>query len=358
MAEIKFSDEEKDKIVALYKKDPSISSITARFTGDPNLDGRSKYGRAIRSFLTDQGIQYKSTKYQKMGRFELSEDQKSFIATNVENMGVMEMTKVLFPNKGIKSSLNKEPKAIRDFIRQNGLKLKKLELAKTYAPPRNIKEAVNKVNQFALEEIDYNEITSHNKRNLGALIKFCRAPRFKQVCDNYSTAEDRELFESEYIRYVWDKPDLTNEEITLYINVCIDMVTAKSALKHVQRLNEILEEAMGDSDTTQEDVQSDLSIRLSEALKTKQNEYNELQKRIERNINQLNGKRVDRIKNMRAKTGSFLSLVEAMQEEKERQKIVRLSMANRLKAKEEVDRLESMNEFKARIFGLTKEEAM
>ena len=35
---------------------------------------------------------------------------------------------------------------------------------------------------------------------------------------------DRELFEGSYVRYVWIKDDLQQEELDLYINLCTDIV--------------------------------------------------------------------------------------------------------------------------------------
>ena len=55
--------------------------------------------------------------------------------------------------------------------------------------------------------------------NAASCIKFLGAPRFIQVINTYSGSEDRRLFEAEFIRSVWDKPDLTSEELNLYINV-------------------------------------------------------------------------------------------------------------------------------------------
>ena len=43
--------------------------------------------------------------------------------------------------------------------------------------------------------------------------------RLIAIINNYNSPRDRELFEQEFIRLTWDKPDLTADEMRLYMNV-------------------------------------------------------------------------------------------------------------------------------------------
>ena len=97
-----------------------------------------------------------------------------------------------------------------------------------------------------------------------------------------TTGEDRLLFEAEFIRATWDKPDLTADEINLYINVCVDYINLKNISGHIEKLNRMFNEA---------DEQQDMTVRLAELLKTKSEEYNQCEKRMESLINRLNGDR-------------------------------------------------------------------
>ena len=55
------------------------------------------------------------------------------------------------------------------------------------------------------------------------LLTYLSSPRFVGNYDSYNSSIDKELFEAEFVRSVWDKPDLTIDEINLYINVCMDL---------------------------------------------------------------------------------------------------------------------------------------
>lgn len=348
-------------IIELYKINPNINHLTQKVFNSKKLDGRSKEGRAIRQFLAENGLQYKTTKREKRGEIYLKDEQKAFIRENFENMRAMEMAKVIFPKARIESPLTKEVIAIMNYIKISGLKTMTKNgstITSSYSPPKTIKEAIGKINKYAFQDLNEDELSAQNKRNIESMLKFIRSPRYIQIINSYTDKDNRELMESEFIRYVWDKPDLTNEEITLYVNVCVDIVINKRLLRHVESLNMVFEEALGDTSAGVGVEQNQITIRLSEAIKAKTDEYHKVQQRIEKLLGELNGKRSERLKTMRSRNSNFLALVEAMQEEKERKKLILLSKANRIKAKEEADRLESLPEFKARIFGLSKNEVI
>jgi hypothetical protein len=342
------------EIIRIYKTNPNINTLTQQVFKNLTLDGRSKEGRAIREFLVSRGLGYKTTETKKREDIELTDEQKAFVRDNCSSMRTIEMAKVLFPRKQIHGPLNKECRVIFEYIRVGGLKARSGDdaVSTSYTPPRNIRHCVLKINEYTFQDLVEDELSAQNKRNVESLIRFMQAPRYIQIVNSYINKEDRTLIESEFVRYVWNKPDLTNEEITLYINACIDIVNSKRLLRHVESLNQIFEEAVQDAGAGE--AQNQLTVRLSETIKAKADEYHKIQGRIEKALNDLNGKRSARLNQARGRNSNFLALVEVMQEEKERKKLVLLSKSNRLKAKDEADRMESMPELKARIFGTSK----
>jgi hypothetical protein len=75
-------------------------------------------------------------------------------------------------------------------------------------------------------------------------------------------------------------------------------------------------------------------------------------------INKLNGDRAKRLEKKGDATINFLSIVEVFQSNEDRKKMVMMAeMQNRLVA-EEIDRLESVDELKGRIFGISKYEIL
>ena len=170
-----------------------------------------------------------------------------------------------------------------------------------------------------------------------------------QIISNYHKDEDQDLFEAEFIRATWDKPDLSADEINLYVNVCVDYINLKNISSHMEKLNRMFDDA---------DEQQELTVRLSELLKTKSEEYNQCEKRQESLIQRLAGDRAKRISQRKDQNASILSLVESFQNEEERKLMVKMADMQKQAIKEEADHLESMNEWKSRILGISKNDVI
>ena len=117
----------------------------------------------------------------------------------------------------------------------------------------------------------------------------------------------------------------------------------------MDKLNSLLQDADNDRDIT---------LRLTEIIKATSEELNQCEKRIESLTKDLNGCRQARLKERGEQSGNILALVEAFQDREERKRMVMMAeMQNKL-IEEEADRLETMDEFKARILGISKRELL
>ena len=175
------------------------------------------------------------------------------------------------------------------------------------------------------------------------------APRFLQVIDTYPSLDDRNLFEAEFVRATWDKPDLTTDEINLYINVCMDYIHLKRIQSAMAKLNRMFDEA---------EDQQDLTVRLAELLKTKSEEYNQCEKRMESLISKLQGDRSKRIQSHVNKNASILNLVQLFQEEEERNIMIKMAEMQKKVIREEADSLEKMPAWKSRVLGVSKRDVI
>ena len=208
---------------------------------------------------------------------------------------------------------------------------------------------VKKINLYCHEEINEEKMTREYMDNADNCIKFLGAPRFIQVINTYSAMDDRNLFEAEYIRSVWDKPDLTSDELNLYINVCMDYIHLKNISKAIDKLNRMFEEC---------EDQRDMTVRLAELLKTKSEEYNQCEKRQEALIARLNGDRKERIKNKHKDNASIISLVKLFQNEEDRKRMVDIANKQNLLVLDEANNIENMGAWKARVLGISKNDAI
>lgn len=129
----------------------------------------------------------------------------------------------------------------------------------------------------------------------------------------------------------------------------MDYIHLKNISKAIDKLNRMFEDC---------EDQQDMTVRLAELLKTKSEEYNQCEKRQETLIARLNGDRKERIKNKHKDNASILSLVKLFQNEKDRKMMVDMAEKQKLLIAQEADNLERMDVWKARVLGISKEDAI
>jgi hypothetical protein len=302
--------------------------------------------------MAAKDYKYKTTKHPKVKGVNLSAENKEFILQNVDGgMKAFEIATLLFEDRRI-TPLSKETLTVAEFISKNApdeVHVNDTALGQNYKPVKELGEIIEKVNKCADQNLNEHKLTVQSKKGLETLLGFLKAPRLVQTINNYTNKNHRELFEAEFIRATWDKPDLTSDEVNLYINVCIDYVNLMNIQKAVDKLNHMFEQC---------EDQREMTVRLAELLKTKSEEYNQSEKRMESLITRLNGDRAKRVQNKHQQNASILSLVQLFQEEEEREVMIKIAEMQKDLVQEEADNLESMPDWKARVLGLRKEDVI
>lgn len=348
MEKIELTDEQKEFINKNYKKINNLNELTnAVFMGE-DLDGRTKEGRAVRQYMASKDYKYTTRENKKVPPVKLTDEHKEFILANADgNMKAFDMAKILFPEKEV-TPLSKETIVITDFLKQQApekVHPKESAVGDKYKPAKTFADAIALVNKSTNQELDPNKMQMQVKKGIEALISFLQSPRLIQTIGNYTNKEDRILFEAEFVRATWDKPDLTSDEVNLYINVCIDYINLMNIQKAIDKLNTMFEEC---------EDQRDMTVRLAELLKTKSEEYNQCEKRMESLITRLNGDRAKRVQHKQSQHASILNLVQLFQEEEERAVMVKIAEMQKQLVQEEAANIESMPDWKARVLGLRK----
>ena len=349
---MKLDDTQKDFIRNNHTKIPDLIMLTRATFDNQELDGRTKEGRAVRSFLIEENLSFATTQKEKKKKIKFNEEQKEFIINSAKDGGsAYEIARILFPETNV-TNLSKEVLEVAEFIRNTDVKLLNTNedaLIEEYRAPKSRNKIIKRINEYCHEEIDELKMSRDEMDNVDSCMKFLAAPRFIQVINTYTSLSDRKLFEAEYIRSVWDKPDLTSDELNLYINVCMDYIHLKNISKAIDKLNRMFEDC---------EDQRDMTVRLAELLKTKSEEYNQCEKRQEALIARLNGDRKERIKNKHKDNASILSLVKLFQNEEDRRRMLEIAERQNLLVKEEADNIEAMDSWKARVLGISKNEVM
>ena len=347
------TDEQKQLIKDTYPTTTDLNDITRIVFGNKDIDGRSKEGRVIRSYMIETGLKFKTVRRVKKEGIEFTKEQREFIVDHANSgSSSLRIAEILFPDKEIKP-LSLEQRAVYKIINEINPDYSHSQDSdvglSSYVAPKSTGRIVKKINDATGNELQEEKVNRQHKVCIDRLGINLNNSRFLKIVNNYTSKEDRELFEQEFIRLTWDKPDLTADEINLYMNVCKEIVNLEVVSKHLNKLNDIF-------DITND--QEEMSVRLSEIIKAKSSEYHQCETRIENLTKKLQGDRAERMKSRHKENASILTLIQSFQDEEERINMVKIAEMQKALIKEEAHRLEGMAEWKARILGISQEDVI
>jgi len=356
MKEYVLTKEEKDTSLKLFEElNGDLNETTKKLFKDTNEKGSTIRGRALRKFWVEKGLSYRTKVKKRAAKYFLGDEEKSFVKQHYcAEMTKKEIGQLLWPKEGENKGFTESDKFISlcDYITKEfpaTVNLRDDAAGEKYTPPQILSTAIKRLNKVASKQLEVQKMNLQDRKCIEKLITYLNAPRFVQVISSYITKQSRDLFESEYIRSTWDKPDLTSDELNLYVNVCMDYVNLKEIEQQKQKLNLMFDDTEG---------QHDLTMRLTEMLKTKAEEYNQCVNRVDKMLAKLNGERAKRVANQQQRNASIISLVQLFQDEEERKLMIKMAEMQKKAVQREADRMEKMPEWKARVLGISKEDAI
>jgi hypothetical protein len=346
------TDAEKEIVLKEFETTKDLMQLTKKVFNDETLDGRSAQGRAVRQFLAQCQKNYETSLRTNLDEIELTKEQKEFLMGHGIEAGMtaLEIAKIVFQDAEI-VSLSLKHRTVNQFLRKYRPEIidDDIVAGEKWMPPKALSRAIKKVNDWTGS--NYEEVTmpTKQKRCCEKLLIYLQSFRFGLTINEFSTASDRNLFESEFVRVTWDKPDLTIDELNLYITMCSNYVRQRHIQSRMDKLNTFLAETENDRDVT---------MRLTEIIKATSEELNQCEKRIESLAKDLNGGRKERLLKQGEQNGNIFALVEAFRDKEERDRMILMAELQNKAVEDEADRLESMDEFKARILGISKRELL
>lgn len=346
----RLTEEQKKLIDSNYLQIPDVDQLTKLAFNNDKLDGRNKEGKLVASYMLERGYRYKTKEHAKVKKIQLTAEQKELIEEYArDKLSSLQIAQLIFQDKEVKN-LSMEQRIVAEYLKTNSPDfVKPTEIEKgEYSPPKSDEKVVQKINEYAHQELSLDKLRRIEKESISTTRKYLSSPRFTQLMNTYN-CEDAKLFEAEFVRAVWDKPDLTADEINLYINVCVDYVNLKTIQRNMEKLNNMFDEV---------EDQTEMSVKLAEILKAKSAEYHQCEQRQESLIKKLNGDRSARMKNQQDKFASILNLVQSFQEQEERERMIEIAEKQKQLVEDEIDRIEDMDSWKARVLGLRKEDVL
>jgi|TARA_B100001093_G_scaffold197398_1_gene189703 hypothetical protein len=353
---VELTAEQRESIRNTFKVTQDLIEITKNVFKNEDLDGRSQEGRAVRDFLVSEGMKYNTTKSTKKTNVELTDSQKSVLMSNQvsSSMTALEIARVVFQTPDVKS-LDASHRSVIEFLekfRPDVIDSSAKAADGKWHSPKSHSMAIRRCNKWCATSLKENpdELPAKQRKNTERLLEYLNIHKLITTVNAYRTDADRDLFESEFVRATWDKPDLTTDELNLYMMICSNFVRAK----HIQNRMDIFTDMLENEELESQDI----NMRLTEHIKATNDELNACEKRIESLTQKLNGDRAKKLEKKGENTQNILSLVEAFQDEEERQRLVMMAEQRLSLVEKEADRLESLDEYKARIFGTSKEELL
>jgi len=335
---------------------PSLAELVKIAFDREDLDGRSKEGKSVKQFLASRQIKpRKSHEYEAKGLIELNNEQKEYISNNCNVMTGLEIAKILFKDETL-TNLCQESRSVLDYMKSIPTNIKynnsENEEASTgdYKPPRSEERMIAKINKYVLDGIDKSKITHGQKREVIAIISYMNTHRFIHQINLYDNESDRELFESSFVRYTYNKSDLTQEEVDQYIVLCTEVLISSSIQQTISVLQNQIDLSLQDD--------GKIPMALVEASNTARKEYNDCVNRQQKLNNDLKVKRSEKLSKQVKDTASIINLVQMWKEEESRVKLIKMADLKKKSLEKEIDRLSSMDEIKCKILGISRDEIL
>lgn len=363
MEDIQLTPDQEQKIISTWnntpENPPSLKVLTELIFGE-GFDGRSFQARAIKKFLSTRNLKAKTTtEYEsKTEKIELSDAHKQYIQNNLVSMSSVEMARILFSNPSI-NNLNAETRAVHEYMRSlnvQGIFNREAEedIPKTsYEPPKTFDQALKRINNYVTYADDRSKITPTQKKNVEMLMSYLHTYRFIAQMNNYENLSERRLCEDAFIRATYDKPDLAQEEIDQYIEYANQVVQGFNIQRRSNRLQAALENIAGNEPETMK-----ISMGLVESIGKASTEYHQCKQREQKLLDDLKEKRSVKVAKSLQENASILNLIQAWKEEESRKELIAHAEKEQKAIANEVNRLSSLPELKARILGLPKEEIL
>ena len=346
------SDEQKEWLRKEFVNTTDVNILTKKLFNDESLDARNKEGILVRDFLIKEGVEYKTRRKPKKEEIQFTEDQGAFICDQAEmGLSSLRIAELLFPDREIKN-LGMEQRSVLKYLQEINpdiIPSQDSGALNSYIAPKSSSRIVKKINDATGLSLDDGKLNRQYQICVEKLGINLNNSRFLKIINNYLDQSDRELFEQEFVRLTWDKPDLTADEINLYLNVCKEIINLEVISKHLNKLNDMFDVA---------DDQQEMSVRLAEIIKAKSSEYHQCENRIENLTKKLQGDRAERMKRKTRENASILSIVHLFQEKEERDNMVRMAEMQKQLVKEEAENLENMDAWFARVVGIHKDDAI
>ena len=319
------------------------------------VDGRSRKGVAIKKYLASLSLNPLGAQVyvKKADGFTLTASQKDYIRQHAIQNKPLEIARELF-QKPTMSNLAIEARSVLAFYSSLDPALRFVKDSDNdsskYNPPKTHEQALARINRYVYEGFDKEKLTQKQQTCLTAIIKYTHVHQYLYTIRQFSTSEEQELFESSFIRFCYDKSDLTEEEINLYINWCVDIINCARIQKELDMLISTRDDIVAETQK--------MPMAIVESIGACRDDLDKNLKRQKSTADSLQGKRVERISKKNKESASLVQLVDMWKNEEKRKQFIAVAEVRKKRLGEEIDRLSSMEDIRFQLWGVSKEELL
>lgn len=347
------SESDKQYCIDQARQGVELIDITRKVYKNDKLDGRSNEGIAVRTVLIEADVGYKSKSvYERRAADYLKGPEKEYIKQHIENaQNAMEIARTLFPSRRLEQNSVEVIEVQKYALSINPQAFKSGEIivdTADYAAPDTFNKMLRLINRCTCEKMETERLESAKRRQIEKVMTYMGSPRFVYTIKGYIKLDERELFEMEFVRSTWDKPDLHSDDINLTINLCqeyVEQARVSATMAKLQSELDLTAQRQGDDRVK-------VSIAIVEALKEQGDIRNKSIERQRRINEDLNDKRKNRLDQKNKTNQSISVIIEQMKDEEGRTRMARYAQMLRGELKSETERLGGLENFHAQIFGV------
>jgi len=320
----------------------SLSKLAKGVFDDNDLDERSSEYYGVKKFVS------KLKREPRIVHF--TEEQLDFIEGNAGEMGPFEMAKTLFPDKADLKPLSKETQTIKQYI--DALGDIATEKEGGYRPPKSFHTIVRKINVADPNAVFVsNDLSPWQRECVEALKSYFQSIRFLSFMKMIEEEDLRRMFEEEFVKAIYDKPDLNSEELNMYIQLCFEYVNIHRLEKQKTMLSRKIDETVNEEDQK-------LFYTWVEMYDKREKDLSQTKTRVEKLQTNLSSTRARRLEKQAQVNESLTKFVEEWKSEEGRKRALVIAEAKRLELEGEVNRVEDFDEYIANVMGIGKDEIL
>lgn len=356
------TDQAQSDIIDEWNKDrlnpPSLQYLTKVAFGK-EYDHRSKEARLIKKFIKDRNLKVQKGAEKVVAilpdenEITLTEDQKEFIENHCDKMNGLEIARALFERENLASTSEEVLAVIAHLktLHHKSFSANNSVTKGSYKPPQTVEKIVALINKETSAEIIFRNISSKQKKDCKALISYLSTRRFRLMYDDFESDEDKDLFESIFVRSTYDKNDLSEAQQDAYARYACEVVRQRNLNKQINILErQILE--------NNEERGGQIYKGLADALKDIRADARQSEKTQQDLIKDLDGSRAKLNEKREKDNASLLNFVDIIKQEDSRKQFAKVLLDKREKLAEEFDKIESMEDIKCKILGISREDIL